>query len=183
LEGEAGDGQARAADGVNGQLRLAGRDALVRQALEDDQGAVEVVDVRQGGALDVEVLRLRPGADQRVEVARLELVGVLDEGDQVAEPEMVGAGPEVVARGQRGQGRVAPGAATRDGDAAGVGQALRDEVAGDVDAVVDIDHTPGAVEAAPVLGPIPGRAAVVHVDDPPAAAGPELGQEVEHRGV
>ena len=62
----------------------------------------------------IERLRLGIRADQRVEVARLELVRVLRQHLEVADAVVAGAGAEDVVEGQRRQRRVAAGAAAAD---------------------------------------------------------------------
>ena len=77
---------------------------------------VEVVD-RRALAIAVGHRRIRP--DQAVRVARLELVGVAGEGLEVADAELADARRERVAEGERGEGRVAAGAAALDGQPVG----------------------------------------------------------------
>ena len=72
-----------------------------------------------GRALQVQVLPLRVGADELVQVARFELVSVLGQGRQVADPVMAGAGAEHITEGQGRQGGIAAGAASVNGQAVG----------------------------------------------------------------
>ena len=78
---------------------------------------------------------------------RLELVGVAVEQLEVADAEMADTGREDVAERQRGEGRVAAGAAALDRQALGVDVPAVDEVARRPDAIVDVDEAPLAVEA------------------------------------
>ena len=117
---------------------------------------------------------LRPGPDQAVEVAALELVGVARQRLEVADPVVAGAGPEQVVEGQRAERGVAAGAAAGDGETARVGPALGDQEARGVHAVQDVDLAPAPLEALAVGAPVAGAAAVVDVAHRKAARGPEL---------
>ena len=77
---------------LDDHLGLAGRHDPVLEALQQDDRAGEPVGVVDGRALGVAVPGLGPGADQAVEVAGLELVGVLGQRGQVGHPVVGGAG-------------------------------------------------------------------------------------------
>ena len=101
-------------------------------------------------ALAVEVGALGIGADQAVEVARLELVRVAGERLEVGDAVVAGAGREVVVEGERAERRVAAGAAAADRQALAVDLAALGQVARGGDAVVDVDDAPGAAQAVAV---------------------------------
>jgi hypothetical protein len=162
FEGDVGDRQALGFDRREHGLGLAGRDDLIFQALEEDHRAGDLVDEVDGGALVIQVFVFRVGTDQVVEVARFELVGIVDEGGQVANAVMAGASLEDLAEGEGTKSGVAPGAATADGQALRVDQPLTGQVERPVTAVVDIHHAPVAIQALAVGAAIaadgPGRA-------------------------
>ena len=93
-----------ASQGLDDHLGLARRHDLVLDALEHDERAVELVDVVDRRALDVEVAALGVGADQRVEVAGLELVGVRGQRLEVGDAVEAAAGGEDLAEGQGRRG-------------------------------------------------------------------------------
>ena len=66
-------------------LGLVRRDDEVVSALQQQDRRGQRVDVVDGGAVDVDGAILRVGADEAVEVARLELVGVSREDLEVAD--------------------------------------------------------------------------------------------------
>ena len=72
---------------------------------------------------------------------------------EVADAVVAGAGAERVVEGQRAQRGVAAGAAAADGQALAVDQAPLDEIARAVDAVVDVDDAPLAVQPPPIRRP------------------------------
>ena len=130
----------------------------------------------------VQLLPLRVRPDQPVEVARLELVGLLDERLEVADPEVADARRERVAERDRAERRVAAGAAAADREALAVDDPLLGEPAGAGDAVVDVDDAPLALEALAVVAAVAGRAAVVDVEDREAAAREQLDASAAKRG-
>src|SRR5205823_3087064 len=103
------------------------------------------------GALEVEVGAFGVGADEAVEIARLELVRVADEHGQVADAEVARARAEGVAEGQRVQGREAARAPARDYATRAVGLAAPYQILRAVHAVVHVNHAPLAVQALPVF--------------------------------
>jgi hypothetical protein len=88
-------------EGVDDALRLGGGDHLVLLALEDHHRAGDLVGVVVRRALAVDRLRLGQRSHQPVEIARLELVGLAREREQVADAEVADAGAEVVPEGER----------------------------------------------------------------------------------
>lgn len=129
-------------DAVLSQLRdhplgLLGRDHRVVLALEQEHRGVDAVGVVGRRALPVELLGLRIGADQPVEVVGLELVGVLGQRPQVRDAVVAGAGVEGVVERKRRQDDEPAGAAAPDCQTVAVDTTLVGEVAGDVDAVLD----------------------------------------------
>ena len=77
LKRDVGNGQALLPQRIDHPLGLVGRHDLVLQTLEKNNRTGEPVDGMDGGALLVQFGAFGVGADQRVEVARLELVRVL----------------------------------------------------------------------------------------------------------
>src|SRR6185295_11956955 len=124
---------------------------------------------------------LRPRSEQADQVARLELVGVLDERAQVADPEIGAAGIELVGERERGKRREAGGAAAADGLSGAVDQALVGEELRARHAVVDVDDAPLALEPLAVRLAVAGRAAVVHVENGEAPAREQLDARREAR--
>src|SRR5437870_3086779 len=85
LEGEVRHGQPLAANRLRHPLGLIRRHHLVLQALKENQRARQPIDEVDRRSLAIEFLRLGIRPDQRVEIARLELVGVLRERLHVAD--------------------------------------------------------------------------------------------------
>src|SRR5690606_5636250 len=77
--------------------------------------------------------------------------------------------------------REAAGAATADRETCRVDQPLVRQRLGAGDAVLHVDDAPFAVQAGAVRAAIAGAAAVVHVEDGEAPAGPELPRHAERR--
>ena len=105
---------------VGHRLGLLERHDPVVGALEQQQLAVQPVDVVDGGALAVDRLTLRPGGDEPVEVARLELVRLGRERGQVGDAEQAGPGGEGAAGRHGAQHGIPAGAAAADGEPGGV---------------------------------------------------------------
>ena len=147
-----------------------GGTTLSSSALQQQDRRGQLVDVVDGGAVDVDVAVLRVGPDQAVEVARLELVRVARQDLQVADAVRADAGGEDVGRGERAQGGVAAGAAALDHEPGAVGEALLDHRQRAVGAVVDVDDAPAALEPLAVGPAVAGAAAVVDVEHGVAAA-------------
>jgi len=74
LEGQAGIGDALGVEGARHLLGLVWRHDQVLQAVQQDHRARELVGVADRRALPVQLGGLRVGADQAVQIARLELV-------------------------------------------------------------------------------------------------------------
>jgi hypothetical protein len=92
-------------------------------------------------------------------------VGVERHRLQVADAVVGRAGGEDVVERERGQRRVAAGAAAPDGEPGRVDVAALDQESGAGDAVVDVVDAPGAVERLAVGAAVAGAAAVVDVQD------------------
>jgi hypothetical protein len=101
---------------------------------------------------------------------------------QIGHAEVARAGPEEVGEGERGERRVASGAAAADRQPLAVGQPLLGQVAGGVGAVLDIDDAPVALQPLAVGAAVAGAAAVVDIDDGDPPARPELDAEVQLSG-
>ena len=168
-------------DGLEHQFGLVGRDDLVLVTLKEDHWHGDVAGFEQGRAFDVQIALSGVGADQTIEIARFVFVGFLRKDLELAQPEQAGPGLEVVAEGQRCQGGVSPGAATLNGDLVLVGQPLADQILRRVDAVIDIDDTPLALEPFAIRPAVARTAAVVHIDKGEATAGEVLDAHAEGR--
>src|SRR5690606_27662457 len=82
------------------------------------------------------------GSDQAVEVAGLELVGVLVEKGDIGHPVVGGTGAELIAEGEGGKRRVAAGASAGDDQAVAVHQAFTGQVYRCGPAVFDVEGPP-----------------------------------------
>src|SRR5215211_2116484 len=181
-EGQVGVRDGLGVEGGGHHLGLGRGDDLVLKALEQDDRAGQAVGEVDRRPLPVQRLGLRPGADEAVQVAGLELVGVAGQPGQVGHPVVAGPGGEGVAEGEGAQGGVAAGAAAPDGQVGRVDVAPVGQVAGGGDAVVDVDDPPLAVQATPVGAAVAGGAAVVDVHHGDAPAGEELVADVQGAG-
>src|SRR5579871_6410014 len=92
---------------------------------------------------------------------------------------MAGAAAEVVAEGQRSQYGVAARTAAGDHTARAIHLAAFGEITRAVDAIVHVHNSPIAVQALAVFASEAGAAAVVHIQNRDAAAGPILNPQVE----
>src|SRR5579862_3427218 len=134
--------------------------------------------MRDRRALPIEILPLGIRADQRVQVSRLEFVGVARKSRQIADPVMTGAAPEIVAKRERGKRRVSPGAAAGNHAAVSVHQSSLCKKSGSVDAIVDIHDAPVPVQTLAVLAAKAAAAAVVDVQNRNPPARPILDAQV-----
>src|SRR4030095_15075607 len=100
---------------------------------------------------------------------------------QVADAVVAGAGFESVAERQRTKCRVAPRAAAADRQAFVVSFATLGEIARAADADLGVDDTPFVIESFSVGAAIAGTAAVIHVENGDAAAGPILNRIFQRR--
>src|SRR5262249_47187905 len=173
------DGGAAAAQGFDHKISLVGWDNGVVGALEEDDGPRDRAGEVKRRTLPVSFLILRIWTDQPVEIVGLELVRVLCEPLQIADAIVTGAAFEVRAEGQRGERRVTPGAASADDRPLPVGPTLLHDILGAVNAVVDVDDAPVEVQPIAVFAAVAGAAAVVHVENGNAAAGPKLNAKVK----
>ena len=177
-----GHGAALAAQRLDHHLGLVRRHNLVLEPLKQNQRTRQPVHGVNGRSRLIERLGRRVRADQDVEAPRLEFVRVVQQRFEIAHAVIARAGLEHVGeRGQRRQRREPAGAAAANDEPPRVGLALcREELRG-ADAVGDVDDTPLPVEPLAVGAAKAGTAAVVHVGDREAAAGPELDGVVESR--
>ena len=162
------------------QLGLAGRHDAVLVALEQQHRHLELLDVVERGALDVEVLPLRVRADETVDVARFEVVGVQAELLELGDTE---------ARGARGEG-VGAGEAGQRGPPAGAATSIANRPGSAIPAVTRCSMT-ATVSSTSTTPHCPRRrcgrrgrsrsAAVVHVDHPEPAGGVVRGGQMQHR--
>ena len=132
---------------------------------------------RRAGEIDVPGLRV--GADETVEVAGLELVGVGGQSLQVGDAVAAGPGCERVVHGQCGQHREAAGAAAPDDQTLGVDVAPVGQEPGRGHAVLHVGQAPGAVQGPAVAPPVAGGAPVVDVDYGYASRGPVDDSQLE----
>ncbi len=133
----------------------------------------------QRRARGIEILFLGIGTDELVEIAGLELVGVLGQGFQLADSVVARARFENVVEGERRKRGVAAGAAAADDQAVAVDPSALRQPLGAVDAVLHVDDTPLAVEAMPIGPAVARAAAVVDVQHGKTAAGPVLDRQPE----
>src|SRR5438477_79271 len=174
LEKDVGVGQVVSPARLDEALRLVGRNDHVLVALEEDDGAPHLVREVDRGAFSIDIRALGIWTDQGLAGVRFELVRLLDDKLEVADPVVARAGVVEVAPGERQQSGETAGRAARDRDPARVGETLVDQMARSVDAIVDVDDAPVPVESLPVGAAVASRAAVVDVDQRQAAAGPVL---------
>ena len=151
LEGHVGHRHTLVAQRGDDHLRLVGRHHLVLEPLQDDQRPVEAVEVVDRRPLDVDVAPLGVRADQPVEVAALELVGLSGQRLEVGHPE--------VARRRRRTCR-------RRASATSIGEPARGAAP---------DAQPRRVDPALLAQPPGRRLAVLDVDDPPLRRGAGCG--------
>src|ERR1039458_6032844 len=102
---------------------------------------------------------------------------------QVSDPVVRARGAEYGAEGRagrhRGQGRPAARRPAPDRQPASVRLALLGESKRGGDHVLHVDHAPLPAQPVPVQAAVPGRAAIVHINDPDAAAGEVRLSQVE----
>ena len=123
------------------------------------------------------------GPDERVLVARLELVRVIGgERHQIGDPEVGRARGEHIGERQGAHRRVPAGAATTDEEAFAVGVATLDQELGGVQAIVQVHDAPVAVQPLAVGPAVARGTAVVHIDHAEPAGGEELQTEIERGG-
>ena len=164
------------------QLGLCLRHDHVVGSLQDEHGRGDLLDEvdRAAGAVQLRRLRVRP--DQRVLVLELELVRVAGaELLEVGDSEVRASGRELVRERQRADGRVPARASTGDQQPVGIGFSLVHEKASRIDAVLQVDDAPLAVQPLAVGASVAGRSSVVDVDDGETSTRPELRVQAEHR--
>jgi len=130
----------------------------------------------------VEVALLRVGPDQPIQVARLELVGILRHCFQIANPKVACASLENVAEGERAERGVTARAAAANGQPILVNRAPLHKVARAVHTVVHVHDAPLSLQPLTIGPAVAGAAAVVHVEDGDPPAGPILDRQVERAG-
>jgi anti-sigma regulatory factor (Ser/Thr protein kinase) len=141
LERQVGVRDARALERSQEQLGLRRRHDRVVQPLQQQDRAVEPVDVGQRGPRVVDGAGLGQRPDQAVQVARLEVVGVLRHRHEVGDAEVRRPGSEdAVASGEGRQHRPPARAAAADRD--GGGASGVEQPPGDGLAVLDLDDAP-----------------------------------------
>src|SRR4030095_16181427 len=101
-------------------------------------------------------------------------MGIDFQGFEVAHTEMTGAGFEVIPKRQRTKRRVAAGTPTINHRSIWIGLCLRSEELCSINTVVYIDTAPGAVQPFAIGPAIASAAAVIHIQNSNATAGPVL---------
>ncbi len=173
---------ALALEHLDHRLRLARQHDLVVEPLQQQERPLEPIGEVHGRASAVDVLLLRIRPDHRVEVPRLELVGVEGERLRVGDAEVADArGERRRVEDERAEHDVAARASSFDPRPLRVGLPLGGEVPRRRDAVLPVDLAPAAVEEAAILAPEARAAAVVDVDDADAALREKLRVELELR--
>src|SRR5216683_6149952 len=102
----------------------------------------------------------------------LELVSILCQRLRIAHPVIACARLELLPECQDGEGGEAASTAPADRPSVPIDSADGREVLGTVDTVLDVDDSPGALEAQAIFAPIAGASAVVHVQQRESAARP-----------
>ncbi len=166
-------------------LALHGRADHVVQPLEQQEGHADPVAVVDRRALPVAVGHLVERPDQRLQVLRLEVVGLAagpgpaEEVEDRVDDRAAGVG---VGGGEGGRAGPAARAAAADGEPVRVGGAFGDQPFGDGRAVLDVDHAPLLAQPVAVGAAVAGGAAVVDLGDADAARGEVGDLQVEHHG-
>src|SRR6266516_3412440 len=107
-----------------------------------------------GRTFPVEILLLRIRSDQPVEISRLELVSVLHERLQIADPEIAGPSPEEIPKSQSTHRGITTSAPAFYCDTIPIHLSILDKMSCAVDAVVNIHHAPLSVQTFPVGSPV-----------------------------
>src|SRR5690606_38902035 len=119
--------------------------------------------------------------DQRIQIARLELVRVAGQRADVADAKIARAGPEEVVEGQGAEGGVAAGAAAANRHTVAVRAPPAHQIAGAVNAVGHVQYAPVALQLFAVFAPVTGASPVINVQHGNTPAGPELDAEFKGR--
>ena len=167
---------------IHHHFRLIRRHDFIFKSLEKGHGAIEPIDVMNGRSINVDILALRVGANQSIEVASLELMGISGQGFQIAHAVVAGSGLELVTESQSGQGGVAPGAAPGNGQAIAIHQSPIDQILRTIHAIIHIHQPPLAIQPAMVGAAIARAAAIVHIQHRKAATRPILDRQIQTTG-
>ena len=119
--------------------------------------------------IPLRLLRIR--TNERFEVSRLELVGIADENHQVRNAVKRSAGGEEIVERERVDRGVAARRSSADDHSILVDQSLIDQILRRGDAVISVVDAPFALEGVAIHLAVPGRTAIVDVDnrEPPAS--------------
>ena len=162
------------------RLGLRRRDDLVVETLEQQERLRDPVRVRHRRPLAIQPLLVGPRTDEVLVVARLELVRLVVEADEVGDAELGDPRREDI-RDAHGKERGVPTcAAARDQDALGIDATRVRQVARRRSAIRDVDDTPLSAQEVAESTPVAGAAAVVDVDDGDPTRGEKLDLVVEH---
>src|SRR5262249_47880435 len=125
-------------------------------------------------AVHVKIAPFRIGTNERIEIARLELVCVSCQSFQIADSIVTGAGFEEVTESQCAESRVSSGAASSDGKSVAVDVSTLDKIPCAIHAVIHIDDTPSTLESLSVCATVTRTATVIHVEYGDTSTGPVL---------
>src|SRR5258705_6430968 len=115
-----------------------------------------------GRPLNVKILALRIRSNQTARIPRFEFMRVDLQRFKIAYPKMTCACFEVISKRQRAKRRVTSGASAINHRSIWISLGPGGEKLCSIDAVVDIDHTPGAVQPFAIGAAVTGAAAIVH---------------------
>mmetsp|Transcript_14198 Transcript_14198/g.44325 ORF Transcript_14198/g.44325 Transcript_14198/m.44325 type:complete len:246 (+) Transcript_14198:94-831(+) len=156
-------GDAPRLEGRVHRLRLAGRHDPVLRALQEQDGAGELLGVLDGraGVEDLRVLGVPP--HEPVQVATLELVRVPSKGREVRHPVEGAARGEDVSERQGPKSREPSGGATVYRQLRGVDETLGDQELRACADVLDVHHAPVPLQSIAVCPPVACAAPVIHI--------------------
>ena len=154
-------------------------DDPVVQALEQQDGAVDLVCPPHRGPGLVRRPVLGKGAHQPIQVMRFEVVGRGRQSAEVADPVPRGRGGERSPVGQRVERRQPARTGPPHGHAGAVHLAVGGQEPRRIGTVLGVDHPPLPPERAAVVPPVAGAARVVHGGQGEATAGEVLRDDVE----
>src|ERR1039458_5807630 len=106
-------------------------------------------------------------------------MGVLCQRPQIPHTEVARSGGEDIAESQGAQRGVSPGTAAVNQERLRIRSTAPSEEERGVDAVVEIDHAPGALETFTIRAPVPGATAVIDVHNGKPSARPVLDRIVQ----
>src|SRR5579859_6452246 len=111
----------------------------------------------------IQLLRLRIGANQAIEVPRLKLMRIMDKDCQIAHAEVTGTRFELIAERKYTQRGIAARTATRNCQAIAINPALFHEEFRAIDTVIYIYHAPLSIESLTIGSSVATTAAIVDI--------------------